>query len=360
MDASKIARIGFIGAGWWATSNHMPVLANRSDVELTGVCRLGTKELQQVEKHFGFSYATEDFRDLIANCKLDGIIVSSPHPLHYEHAKTALDAGIPVMCEKPLATRADHARELVIIAENNKVPLLVPYGWHHKPFIQKAKEILDGGGVGKIEFVMCHMASPIRNLLSGIETDDSDISQKSGQNSDGLFGPTPATWADPKISEGGYAHAQISHSSGLLFWLTGLRAASVFAEMSAPGSEVDLYDALTVRFKSGAIGTISGAGNVPTDQRFQVDLRIFGSEGMILIDCERARMCLNRHDGDHINLEIADNAGNYECDGPPNNFVDLILGKTEVNLTPGECAMRGVEMIDAAYRSAKSSRSETV
>ena len=38
---TKKVRLGFIGAGWWATSNHMPLLAARDDVELAGVCRLG-------------------------------------------------------------------------------------------------------------------------------------------------------------------------------------------------------------------------------------------------------------------------------------------------------------------------------
>ena len=130
--------------------------------------------------------------------------------------------------------------------------------------------------------------------------------------------------------------------------------------MSAPGSKVELYDALTVRFANGAIGTVSGAGNVPTDQTFQVDLRIFGPEGMLLIDCERARMQLRRHDGQHVVENVTDDAGAYECDGPPNNVADLVLGKTEVNWTPGEAAMRGVEMLDAAYRSAVSGIEEQV
>ena len=52
---------------------------------------------------------------------------------------------------------------------------------------------------------------------------------------------------------------------------------------------MDLYDALAVRFEGGAIGTVSGAGRVPEDRPFQVDLRIFGTEGMLLLDCERAR-----------------------------------------------------------------------
>ena len=357
MSNRQKARLGFIGAGWWATSNHMPVFAARDDVELAGVCRLGQAELQQVKDHFGFAYATEDYRDLLEKCELDGVVGASPHPLHHEHAKAALEAGLPVMCEKPLTTRAAHARELVALAVEKGVPLLVPYGWHHKPFIQRAKELMEDGAVGEVEFVLCHMASPIRDLLSGVEVDVSDIS---GQDSASLFGPTPSTWADPDIAGGGYAHAQISHSSGMLFWLTGLRAARGFSAMSAPGSKVELYDALTVRFTSGAIDTVSGAGNVPTAQTFQVDLRIFGPEGMLLIDCERARMQLRRHDGQHVVEAVAEDAGAYECDGPPNNFADLVLGKTDLNWTPGEAAMRGVEMLDAAYRSAVSGVEEQV
>ena len=53
------AKIGLIGAGWWATSNHLPVLYERDDIELTGVCRLGKDELQQIKNRFRFTHATE-------------------------------------------------------------------------------------------------------------------------------------------------------------------------------------------------------------------------------------------------------------------------------------------------------------
>ena len=65
------ARIGFIGAGWWATSNHMPLLAARHDVEMAAVCRLGADELAQVQQRFGFHMATQDFRELL-EVDLDG------------------------------------------------------------------------------------------------------------------------------------------------------------------------------------------------------------------------------------------------------------------------------------------------
>lgn len=351
------ARIGFIGAGWWAASNHMPLLAERDDVELTGVCRLGQDELARLQERFGFAYATEDYRALLRECPLDGVVVASPHTLHYEHARAALEAGLHVMCEKPMTTRADQARSLVALAAEKGLHLVVPYGWHYKPFARRAKALMDAGGIGEIEYVLCHMASPIRGLLRG---EQPDIGKVSGQSETSLFEPEPSTWADPEIAGGGYGHAQVSHAAGMLCWLSGLRAATVYALMSSREARVDLYDALSVRFAGGAIGTVSGAGNVPTDRPFQVDLRLFGSEGMLLLDCERERMELRRHDGAHEVAEIEPGSGAYDCAGPPANFVDLILGRTSENAAPGAAALGAVEILDAAYRSAASGRAEEV
>jgi predicted dehydrogenase len=352
--ASK-ARIGFIGAGWWATANHMPLLAERGDVELTAVCRLGRTELVQVQERFGFRHAYEDYQAMLEEVELDGVVVVSPHTLHYEHARAALERGLHVLCEKPMTTRAEHARELVRLADERGLHLMVAYGWHHKPLVREAKRLLDEGAVGPIEFVMCHMASPIRGLLEGERTEVAG-----GQAGKLVFSPDPSTWADPEISGGGYGHAQISHSSGMLFWLTGLRPTSVFARMSAPGASVELYDALSVEFEGGVIGTVSGSGTVTKGRPFQVDLRIFGRDGMLLLDVERARMELHRGDGNDTVMPLNPGDGAYSCDGPPGQFIDLILDKTQENLAPGWAGMRSVELLDAAYRSAVSGRSEPV
>jgi predicted dehydrogenase len=359
MTTTRKARLGFIGAGWWATANHMPILARRDDVELTAVCRLGRAELKQLQDQFGFSFTTESAADLVNHPGLDAVVVSSPHTLHYEHARLALERGLHVMCEKPMCTQAGHARELVRLAREKGLHLLVPYGWHYKPFVQQAKQWLDAGAVGEVQYVLCHMASPIRDLLQGKRF---LVDATSGQAGSVLFEPDPKTWADPAVAGGGYGHAQLSHSTGLLCWLTGLVPQSVYALMATAGSRVDVYDALSVRFASGAIGTVSGAGTVPASGsgQYQVDLRIFGSDGLLLLDCERARLELRRHDGRHERLELAADAGAYSCDGPPNNFVDLVLGKTVTNWAPGEAALRSVQLLDAAYRSAVSGQVERV
>jgi predicted dehydrogenase len=99
------------------------------------------------------------------------------------------------------------------------------------------------------------------------------------------------------------------------------------------------------------LGTISGAATLPDGSKFQVDVRIFGDEGVLLLDVERERVEVRRHDGKNVNLEIPHNAGAYDCDIPPVRFVELIQGKGS-NDSPGEVAARSAEMIDAMFRSA--------
>ena len=335
-------RLGFIGAGWWATVNHMPHLKQRQDVEFVAVCTLGPELLQKVKDAFGFAVATEEYRELL-KLDLDGVVVTSPHSLHYDHAYAALLCGLHVMCEKPMCLQGHEAWRLVELAQQRNRHLLVPYGWHYKPFVQHAKRLMDEGIVGEIEYVSCHMASPSRDLFAG------------GARALGAWTPTLAipnldTW-QVKALGGGYAHGQVTHSSALMFWLTGLRAAEVSCRMTSPDSNVDLYNAAQVTFDSGAIGVISGAATLPDNDKFQVDIRIFGKLGVMLLDVERERLDVRRHDGAHVHLDIAANEGAYSCEAPPDRFVELIQGQG-TNDSPGEVAARSVELLDAMHRSA--------
>jgi len=344
-------RVGFIGAGWWATANHMEVLAARDDVLFSAVCAQSSETLARAQHQFGFAFATKDYRELLAQ-PLEAVIVSTPHVLHYAHAKAALEAGCHVMVEKPIALRASEAWDLVKTARNAGLHLLVPYGWHYKPMVLKAKELMDAGTVGQVESVVCHMASAMRDMYAG------QISQE-------RYGDTPApgtrTYSDPELTGGGQGQSQLSHCIALALWLSGLRASEVFAYMSAPGARVDLYDAISVRFAGGAIGTISGAGTIPKAKpKQQLDVRIFGSDGALCLDLDRDWLETMRNDGDLCALPVRPDEGAYTCDGPPNRFIDLILGREKLNYSPGEVAARATDILDAAYRSAASGHPEIV
>lgn len=342
MTTSKV-RIGAVGAGWWATSNHFPILAGRDDVELVGVCGIGDS-LPAVRDQFGFGIATEDYAELLDQ-DLDAVIITTPHDLHYQQAVAAIERGLHVQVEKPVTLDAGEAWDLVGRAERAGVHFLVPYGWNYKPFTIEAKRLLDAGHLGRIQYLLCHMASPTRGLFAG----DPDEIRQLWDSETG--GPDAATWQSPERG-GGYAHGQITHSSALLFWLTGLRAATVAGRVDRGDVAVDLFDAAVITFDQGALGTVSGAATLPLGSPYQIDLRIFGTEGVLLLDVERERVSLHRYDGRAWDLEIEPGAGEYACIDPPNRFVDLVAGKATENNSDARVAARSVELIDALHRSA--------
>src|SRR5262245_55521345 len=211
MDRQRV-RIGVIGAGWWATGNHIPVLQARADVEVAAVCRLGKAELARVQERFGIPYATEDYRELLERVPLDGVVVSSPHHLHFEHSRAALERGLHVLCEKPMALTSADAWTLSELAARGNRQLLVPYGWNYSPMVVAAHRRIESGAVGAIRHLSCQMAGSTLDLFSGREP---HFVARAFQK------PEPATWNDPRRG-GGFGHGQTTHLLGLVLWVTGL------------------------------------------------------------------------------------------------------------------------------------------
>src|SRR3712207_316584 len=177
------ARIGVVGAGWWVTGNPLPLLEERTDIEFAGVCRRNLEELRRVKERFGFKFATTDYQEMLEKVSLDGVIVGSPHNVHHEHAKAALEKGLHVLVEKPLAIKAGDARELVRLAGEKGCQILIPYGWNFRPYTREARRLMSEGAVGQVEHVVCQMASPRRAQYSG-ETGSSGALSLSATHSD--------------------------------------------------------------------------------------------------------------------------------------------------------------------------------
>jgi len=345
-------RLGVIGAGSWAISSHLPNFAKRrDDVEFVAVCRKGDL-LQKVKDDWGFQVASERYEDVI-DAGIDICLVASPHGVHYEHAKAALESGAHVLCEKPFTVDPAHAWDLVDIAKRGDRHLLLSFGWNYRPAMREAKRLMDEQGIGEVEQSALQMASVCRELLA-------NLGDYPGAAPESV--PEEGTWTDPR-NGGGYAQAQLSHALGAALWLSGLRGESAFALMkSVLGAPVEHHDAVVIRYDNGSIGTMSGGschlgagGN-----RHQLEFRAIGSEGQLMIDLERDEFWLFRTDGFEVGPELPKNALFYDCDGPPNTLVDLALGKDVENCSPGELGARAVEIVDAAYRSARSGKLEEV
>ena len=89
--------------------------------------------------------------DTLAACS-DGVILAVPNALHAPMAIALLEAGCPVLVEKPLAGTAAEGAQMVDAAERTGVPLLVGRHRRHNPLVAKAKEIVDSGVLERFQF----------------------------------------------------------------------------------------------------------------------------------------------------------------------------------------------------------------
>lgn len=336
-------KVGIIGAGWWAAENHIPVLQSFDDVEVAAVCRLGEQELANLQTRFQVSYATEDYLSLLALPGLRAVVVSSPHHLHYAQASAALKRGLHVLCEKPMTLHSAEALELAALAEAGKLHFVIPYGWNYTDFALEARDRIRDGAIGDIQYVHCHMASALRDLFSG---------QTPWFATEAFFQPASATWSDPAIG-GGFAHGQLTHALGLMYWITGLKPVEVFAMIGNSETGADLFNAIACRFHQGATGMLGGAATMPPRSAYQVDIRVFGTAGMLLLDVERPRLEIRRNDGSHFVMNTTYAPGAYACVQPLRTFVDLVKGLPVENRSPAELGVRVVQTLATAFESAK-------
>lgn len=245
-------RVGVIGAGSWAIASHLPHLAKHDDLEYVGISRKGPEILKKIADRYGFKVASEDYRDVL-NAGVDICVIGSPTGLHHEHAKAALEAGAHVMCEKPVTIEPEHAWDLDATAKRLGRELIIAFGWNYMPMMQEAKALMEKYGIGDLEHLTIHMSSMTRELLSntGAYPDATPESL-----------PDEKTWTDPKLSGGGFGQAQLTHALGMGLWITGARAESGFALMSAPmNAPVEMHDAMMKKIESGVDFTGIICGN---------------------------------------------------------------------------------------------------
>lgn len=344
------ARIGIVGIGWWASFNHIPTLQAGTDAKVVAICDLDAERLKIVGNQFDIAGRYTDLSTMLAAERLDGVIVSTPHVAHTKPALAALAAGCHVLVEKPMATRAADGRAIAAAAVQAGRQVMVPTGMNFTPFTAQAAAFVRSGRIGTVRHCVCQMGSALEDLFGG---------EPMLETTDHLFRPPISTWADPTRA-GGYGWGQMSHSLAWLLHVADLQFESVFCMDGKSKTGVDFYDAAVARATNGATVSLSGSATVPKHCGMHMDIRIFGTEGMILFDNERARLELRRMDGADEVVAIAQADADYDGAEPVRVFAALCAGKPVVNPANGENGARVSEALDALYRSAKSGQLERV
>ena len=348
----ETARIAVVGAGWWACEFHIPHVLQNPNAELVSASRLGAKELDHIKNRFRIPHVTENHREVYSQHP-DGVIVSSPHTYHFEHAATALENRCHVLVEKPMVTEIQEARDLSQMVEQSGKILMTPYGLNHTRFMEQAADHVRDGQIGEIKHIVLHMSSALMDLFGGepmLETEKH------------LFRPPASTWADPQRA-GGYGWGQMSHALAALFFVTGLEPMDIHAVAGKSPTGVDYFDAAILRFTQDATGTISGAAGLPKHCPPQLDLKVYGSEGMLLLDVEegRERLQIRRFDrNDTIeSMKLGEGYGSYSTQESINRFITLCRDGQARNCGDHVVGAKTIQVLKAMYESISTSKTVT-
>jgi predicted dehydrogenase len=224
---------------------------------------------------------------------------------------------------------------------------VVGYTWHYNEQVLTARRWIAEGRIGSIVYVQSFFGSSPVNLYRG--RPEADVYAYGA--GEGFDGPLKSTYSDPYLAGGGQGQTQLTHSLALLLFMTGLDPERVAAFMDHGSAAVDVVDALTLRFRNGALGVVGSTGAVvPVSHTDTLEYIIHGSAGHLHFDVMDGSLRLYAEDGitDEPTLPVADR---YPMGAPARNLVDLARG-VGTNGSPVSFGQRTVEVLDAAYRSA--------
>lgn len=227
------------------------------------------------------SRAYRSWEELLANEKdrIDFIAICTPNDSHYPIARAALEAGLDVVCEKPLSITLAEAEELGRIARRRRRILAVPFVYSGFPMVKCARELVAAGELGRIDkIVLEYQQGSFRKI---------DFSRPLDKRN---------SWKmDPARAGKSCVVADIGvHAFHLVEYVTGLRVKSLLADLSsfAPGNRLDDDASILLRF-----GRAKGAmvvSKVATGEENAVRLRVYG---------EKASLFWNQESPNYLSLK---------------------------------------------------------
>jgi len=265
-----------------------------------------------------------DYRKMIERVDLDAVVIATPHSFHFDQIVTCLGAGLHVLTEKPMVCSVAHAKQVIRKVEQTGNVMMISYQRHFSPAFRLAKDMIEKGRLGELTFIAALQAQ------------------------DWLRGTKGAWRQDPKLSCGGQLNDSGSHLVDIILWVTGLTPDTVFAQINNRGAKVDILSALSLKFRGGAIGTMSVVGDAPG---WWEDITFYGEEGGLYV---RRDQLLHSYRGKKqwsAELEELTAKSKYRSNFDK-NFVDSILGKDKPQ-TPPICGLRVMQLTEAAWESGR-------
>ena len=257
----SLVKICAIGAGRAGLVHVRNFVESVPQAKLVAVVDANREAAEKAALDYQIERVYADYRQALAEGGFDGVVITTPTFTHAEIAIAAAQAGMHVLCEKPMALSLEECDQMIAAAQTSRVVFQLGFMRRFDSAFRNAKQRILAGEIGKVMLV------------------------KSTGRGPGL----PPRWAcDIKKSHGMLAEVN-SHDFDSVRWLSGSEYRRVYAEADAfKCSDLklefpDFYDNALVscRMHSGALAVIDGA--CPADYGYDARVEILGSEGVMLI-----------------------------------------------------------------------------
>ena len=238
-------RVGVIGTGAMGR-HHVRILSQMEGVELVGISDLNEEVLSRLAKRYSTTPYL-DYTELLVREKPDAVTIAVPTTLHREVAIAAINSGVSVLVEKPIAESVDSANQIIKAAREMGVKLMVGHIERFNPAITALKKVIDVNGIGKIVSMSAKRVGP----------------------------------HNPRIRDVGIILDLGVHDIDVMQYLYGERIRRVFASAGRVLHPHEDYSSLLLKFSNGYSGIIETNWLTPHKVR---ELTVVGTEGIAYVD----------------------------------------------------------------------------
>lgn len=265
--------IGLVGGGYMGKAHAVALAAVGAVFDtalrprLEVIAATSADSAERYRKAYGFARGTGDWRDLVADPKVQAVVIASPQSTHRAIAEAAFAAGKPVFCEKPLGASLADGKAMVAAAEASGQVNMIGFNYVRTPATQFVRQLLAEGAIGEVTW------------FRGEHTEDFLADPQS-----------PATWRTTGRATGcmgDLAPHPVNCMLALMGPVAELSARIETVHASRPGGTVDNDDhgQLMLRFASGAMGHLY-ISRTATGRKMGYAYEIHGTKGSIRFDQE--------------------------------------------------------------------------
>lgn len=327
-------RFGIVGFGLHAVRRLMPGFELSQNCKVVALSRRDPEKAKESAQRYGIAHAFTSTEDLLNCPDVDAVLVTSPDVCHRPDVLAAIRAGKPVLCEKPMAMNADECREMVESARQAKVLLGVAHIFRFEESTARLREHIASGAIG-------------RPVLARAEF--SYLGSGHGR-----------TWLYNRTVAAGGPVADVGvHCVDTLRYILQDDPVRVTAmgRSDEQSGDVEAAAVLTLEFRRGTLATVL----VSTRANYRTPLEFIGNHGVLRADdgltVDRPVTVELWREQKMVTTESVSNHLAYARQ--VDSFADAVEGKSAFPV-PGEEGWQNQIILDAAYRSMSSGKSEGI